>query len=372
MSLLIRNGTILTMNDAFDVVEGDVSIRDGRIAAVGRCAEVRHDRDHRRARRLRAARLHSDARPSLPDALPRLWPTTCRCMDWLRTRVWPMEAAHTPASLRASAAWRRAELLSERHDGGADHGDRARHRRRLRGARGERPARDHRQVHDGCRRRRARAAAGADAATSIDESLASAGAVAWRGRRTAARRVCAAVCGLLLARAARSRRRRCRREHGVLVHTHASESRDEIDDRPRATGLGNMRLSGRHRPGVAAAVRRALRLGGRRGAGAARRARRQGDALPRLEPQARLGLGARGRAAPARASPSRSAPTAPPATTSSTCSRRCGWRRCCRRSGWDPARCPRATCSGWRRATARARSGSTTRSARLRSASAPT
>ena len=35
-SLLIRSGTVITMNDRFDVVEGDVSIRDGRIAAIGR------------------------------------------------------------------------------------------------------------------------------------------------------------------------------------------------------------------------------------------------------------------------------------------------------------------------------------------------
>ena len=35
MSLLIRNGLILTMNDRFDIVEGDVSIENGRIAAIG-------------------------------------------------------------------------------------------------------------------------------------------------------------------------------------------------------------------------------------------------------------------------------------------------------------------------------------------------
>ena len=34
-SLLIRNGVVITMNDAFDIVQGDISIRDGRIAAVG-------------------------------------------------------------------------------------------------------------------------------------------------------------------------------------------------------------------------------------------------------------------------------------------------------------------------------------------------
>ena len=33
-------------------------------------------------------------------------------MDWLRTRVWPMEAAHTPATLRAAARLATTELLS--------------------------------------------------------------------------------------------------------------------------------------------------------------------------------------------------------------------------------------------------------------------
>src|SRR5207244_1296952 len=43
-SLLIRGGTILTLNDRFDVVEGDLSIVDGRIAAIGRTIASRHDR----------------------------------------------------------------------------------------------------------------------------------------------------------------------------------------------------------------------------------------------------------------------------------------------------------------------------------------
>ena len=31
--LVVRGATILTMNDAFDIVEGDLLVRDGRIAA---------------------------------------------------------------------------------------------------------------------------------------------------------------------------------------------------------------------------------------------------------------------------------------------------------------------------------------------------
>ena len=39
-SLLIRGGTILTMNDRLDAIEGDVLVRDGRIEAVGRVDEA--------------------------------------------------------------------------------------------------------------------------------------------------------------------------------------------------------------------------------------------------------------------------------------------------------------------------------------------
>src|SRR5204863_7479323 len=42
-SVLIRNATILTMNDALDIVQGSVSVRDGRIAAVGAEPAERHD-----------------------------------------------------------------------------------------------------------------------------------------------------------------------------------------------------------------------------------------------------------------------------------------------------------------------------------------
>ena len=44
MSLLIRGGTVLTLNDRWDVIEGDVSIRDGRIEAVGPQLDGQHDR----------------------------------------------------------------------------------------------------------------------------------------------------------------------------------------------------------------------------------------------------------------------------------------------------------------------------------------
>ena len=91
------------MNDAFDVIEGDVLVRDGRIARIGpTLAGERVDRtiDGRGAYLLPGfiqTHLH------LCQTLFRGYADDLALLDWLKTRVWPMEAAHTPASLAAAA-----------------------------------------------------------------------------------------------------------------------------------------------------------------------------------------------------------------------------------------------------------------------------
>src|ERR1700674_5154929 len=109
-SLLIRSGVVITMNDRLDIVEGDVSIRDGRIAAVAPTVPDPHDRaiDARGGYVLPGfiqTHIH------LCQTLFRGYADDLPLMDWLRTRVWPMEAAHTPASLRAAARQATTELL---------------------------------------------------------------------------------------------------------------------------------------------------------------------------------------------------------------------------------------------------------------------
>src|SRR5262244_1008758 len=110
-SLLIRSGLILTMNDRFEVVEGDVSIEHGRIAAIARTIAGPHDRviDARGGYVLPGliqTHIH------LCQTLFRGFADDLPLMDWLRTRVWPMEAAHTPATLRAAARLAATELLA--------------------------------------------------------------------------------------------------------------------------------------------------------------------------------------------------------------------------------------------------------------------
>ena len=111
MSLLIRNGIVLTMNDRLDVVEGDVSIRGGRIAAIGPSLSGTHDRTiDARGGYILPGLIQTHIH--LCQTLFRGYADDLRLMDWLRTRVWPMEAAHTPATLRAAARLATTELLA--------------------------------------------------------------------------------------------------------------------------------------------------------------------------------------------------------------------------------------------------------------------
>jgi 5-methylthioadenosine/S-adenosylhomocysteine deaminase len=111
VSLLIRSGIVVTMNDRLDVFDGDVSIRDGRIAAIGTAIDEPHDRviDARGGYVLPGfvqTHIH------LCQTLFRGFADDLPLMEWLRRRVWPMEAAHSPRSLRAAARLATTELLA--------------------------------------------------------------------------------------------------------------------------------------------------------------------------------------------------------------------------------------------------------------------
>src|SRR6516164_1501763 len=109
--ILIRNGTIVTMDDRDSIVRGDVLIRDGRLAEVGETIKVSG-----------AEVIDASGCAVLPGFVQthiHLCQTLFRgaaddltLMDWLQTRVWPLEAAHTPATLRTAARLGATELLS--------------------------------------------------------------------------------------------------------------------------------------------------------------------------------------------------------------------------------------------------------------------
>jgi 5-methylthioadenosine/S-adenosylhomocysteine deaminase len=107
---LIRNAAIVTMNDACDIVHGAVSVRDGRIASVGAEPAGTHDTivDARGAYLLPG---FIQTHVHLCQTLFRGYADDMPLLEWLQRRVWPMEAAHTPQTLRASTRLAAAELL---------------------------------------------------------------------------------------------------------------------------------------------------------------------------------------------------------------------------------------------------------------------
>src|SRR5687767_2262677 len=110
MSTIVRNATIVTMNDRLDVLHGAVGIRDGRIVSVGGEPDGPWD-----------TRIDAGGSYLLPgfiqthvhlcQTLFRGFADDMPLLEWLRRRVWPLEAAHSPRTLRASARLAAAELL---------------------------------------------------------------------------------------------------------------------------------------------------------------------------------------------------------------------------------------------------------------------
>jgi 5-methylthioadenosine/S-adenosylhomocysteine deaminase len=108
-SILIKNGTLVTMDPSDRIVRGDLLISGGRIAAVGgagQSADVVIDASE------------SAVIPGFVQTHIHLCQTLFRgaaddlaLIDWLKKRVWPMEAAHTAASVAASARLGVAELI---------------------------------------------------------------------------------------------------------------------------------------------------------------------------------------------------------------------------------------------------------------------
>src|SRR6266704_2584181 len=109
-SILVKQGTLVTMDQKSSVVPGDLLIRDGRIATIGEKIDEEADET------IDAAGCA--VLPGFVQTHIHLCQTLFRgaaddlsLIDWLKKRVWPMEAAHTAASIRASARLGITELV---------------------------------------------------------------------------------------------------------------------------------------------------------------------------------------------------------------------------------------------------------------------
>ena len=255
MTTLIRNATIVTMNDRLEIIEGAVAIDGGRIVAVGAEPESPCDRVvNAGGAYLLPGFIQTHVH--LCQTLFRSYADDMPLLEWLRRRIWPMEAAHSPDTLRAATRLAATELLLSGtttaltmetvHDTDvvfealAEIGLRATVGKCMMDSDDNVPARLREQTQ-----------------ASIDESVALRkrweGAAGGRLRAAFAPRF-AVSCSreLLEAVAALSARER------VIVHTHASESRDEVEVVRRlsgglsnleylaATGLASDRLCAAH------------------------------------------------------------------------------------------------------------------------------
>src|SRR5260370_24708138 len=109
-SILIKGGTVVTIDEKNPIVSGDVLIRDGRIAGVG--TEIDETvNDVIEAEGCAVLPGFVQTHIHLCQTLFRGAADDLSLIDWLKKRVWPMEAAHTWESIRASAQLGIAELI---------------------------------------------------------------------------------------------------------------------------------------------------------------------------------------------------------------------------------------------------------------------
>src|SRR5262245_48180572 len=226
------------MNDAMDVVRGDVWIADGRIVSVGtppadaRASKVIDATDAIVLPGFVQTHIH------LCQTLFRGLADDRTLLSWLKERVWPLEAAHDERSLAAAARLAAAELLlggtttvltmetvhgtDAVFDALGPTGLRAVVGKCMMNTRGDAPARLFQPAKD-----------------AIDESVAL--HKRWNGKANgrlraafAPRFAISCTRDLLEATATVSA------EHGMLVHTHASEQREEIEVVRAQTGRDNI------------------------------------------------------------------------------------------------------------------------------------
>src|SRR2546423_1916607 len=235
-SILIKNGTLVTMDESDAVMDGSLLIRDGRIAALNASES--------------AAETVIDAAgcavmPGFVQSHIHLCQTLFRgaaddlsLIDWLKKRVWPMEAAHTAESIRASTQLGVAELIKSgttcaltmetvRHTEEVlrvveASGFRATVGKCMMDRGDDVPRELYEETHE-----------------SVQESLRLIDK--WHGRGDGRIRCCFAprfaisCTPELLSQVAR-----LARERGVMIHTHAAENKNECEMVERETGKRNV------------------------------------------------------------------------------------------------------------------------------------
>src|ERR1051326_4002370 len=235
-SVLIKGGTVVTLDADERVLEGDVLVRGGRIVGVGEVSE--------------SGDVTIDARgcavlPGFVQTHVHLCQTIFRgaaddleLIDWLKQRVWPLEAAHDARSVRASARLGIAEMIrggttcaltmeTVRHTEEVlraveETGFRATVGKCMMDKGEDLPPELHEQTR-----------------ASIDETLKLIDA--WHGKADGRIRCCFAPrFAVSCTRELLAEVGKLARERGVMIHPHASENKSECEMVERETGMRNV------------------------------------------------------------------------------------------------------------------------------------
>lgn len=235
-TLLVKNGLLVTGNPEDEISPGDILVEDGRIREVGRISTFLANRT------LDASGMwvlpgFVQTHVHLCQTLFRGLADDLELLDWLRRRIWPLEAAHSEASLYWSACLGIIELLKSgtttvltmetvRHTEQVFRAIEETGIRAIAGKcimdTGDVPA----PLHEESRH-------------AMQESLAL--LQEWNGR--AGGRIQYAFAprfALSCSRAVLEEIREAARAYRTLVHTHASENRREVELVRSQTGFGNV------------------------------------------------------------------------------------------------------------------------------------
>jgi 5-methylthioadenosine/S-adenosylhomocysteine deaminase len=235
-TILIKGGNIVTMDARGSVLEGDLLVRDGLIEGLGvRGVDSDETID---ARGCVVLPGFVQSHVHLCQTLFRGTADDLELIDWLKRRVWPLEAAHDAASIRASARLGIAELIkggttcaltmeTVRH---TEEVFRAVEETGFRATVGKCMMDQGEGVPEGLRE---------ESESSIGESLSL--LERWHGATRGRIRYCFAPrFAVSCTRELLERVGSLARERGVMVHTHASENRTEIEMVERQTGRRNV------------------------------------------------------------------------------------------------------------------------------------
>jgi 5-methylthioadenosine/S-adenosylhomocysteine deaminase len=236
-SILIKGGTIVTMDGKNSIVRGDLLISEGRIADIG------EDIDADASEVIEAGGCA--VLPGFVQTHLHLCQTLFRgaaddlsLIDWLKKQVWPMEAAHTRESIRASTQLGIAELVK----GGTTCAltmETVEHTEEVLRVVEES---GFRAIVGKCMMDKGDGVPGGlceKTSESIRESLAL--IEKWHGRAGGRVRCCFAPrFAISCTRELLSEVSELAKKHQVMIHTHASENKNECEIVENETGLRNV------------------------------------------------------------------------------------------------------------------------------------